>query len=135
MPYSNYGWLYCGIVVYHVSGVVLPARWGLGVAGRKNRAELWYYHLPQPPSFINITRISPSSICIVCSEHFIFCTVKVENPSKALFGSFGTVKIIRMVMLDCLFCTIVVAFCFSLRFVFGFVCVCHNNALRASSTT
>ena len=95
MPYSNYGWLYCGIVVYHVSAVVLPARWGLGVAGRKNRAELWYYHLPQPPSFINITRISPSSICIVCSEHFIFCTVKVENPSKALFGSFGTVKIIR----------------------------------------
>ena len=57
MPYSNYGWLYCGIVVYHVSAVVLPARWGLGVAGRKNRAELWYYHLPQPPSFINITRI------------------------------------------------------------------------------
>ena len=48
----------------------------LGGARRKNRAELWYYHLPPSPSFINITHISSCSICMVSSATYCIHTFR-----------------------------------------------------------
>ena len=59
----------------HLSVLVLPEAdtLRLGVAGEKNRADLWYYHLPNLlpfaplPSFINFIAISSSFSFTVCS--------------------------------------------------------------------
>ena len=43
--------------------VLLGRRRLLGVAGRKNRAELWFYHLPHSPSFIRQGLRSTNGFC------------------------------------------------------------------------